>query len=113
MKLFRLHPNPSRDLKTNSEGNTRDPFTGYDVKTDFVIRAKSEEEAREIAEKNGSDELYSTFDKWLTKDTTRKELDEDEMVYYDGVWTNENLTECVELNEDGNEEVIFSNLKNG
>ena len=114
MKLFRLRPNPSRDLKTNAEGNTRDPFSGYDIKTGFVIRAESEVQAREMAEENAGDEVYATYGKWLDDDTVREELEEDEFVHYDGVWTNENLVECVELNgEDEDEEIVLSSYKRG
>ena len=113
MKLFRLRPNPSRDLKTNSEGNVRDPFSGYDIKTGFVIRAESEEKARKMAEKNAGDEVYATYGKWLDGDTVREELEEDEFVHYDGIWTNENLVECVELNGEVEEEIVLSSYKRG
>lgn len=113
MKLFRLRPNPSRDLKVNGEGNTRDPFSGYDIKIGFVIRAESEEEARKMAEENAGDEVYATYGKWLNGDTVRKELEEDEFVHYDGIWTNENLVECIELTEDEEEEIVLSSYKRG
>ncbi len=113
MKLFRLRPNPSRDLKVNDKGDVRDPFSGYDIKTGFVIRAESEEQARQIAEENAGDEIYATYGKWLNGETVREELEEDEFVHYEGVWTNDNLVECVELNGDGEEEVVLSNYKRG
>jgi len=112
MKLFHLRPNPGRDLKENSEGNARDPFTGYDIRTGFVIRAESEEQVRKIAEENAGDEIYSSHDNWLDEDTSREDLEEDEFVYYDGIWTNENLVECIEI-DDGEEEIVLSSYRRG
>jgi len=113
MKLFHLRPNPGRDLKENSEGNTRDPFRGYDIRTGFVIRAESEKQARKIAEENTGDEIYSSYDKWLDGDTSREELEEDEFIYYDGIWTNENLVECTEIDTGGEEEIVLSSYRRG
>ncbi len=113
MKLFHLRPNPGRDLKTNSEGNVRDPFTGYDIKTGFVVRAESEEMARNIAEENAGDEIYATYGKWMDENTIREELEEDGFVHYDGIWTNGNLVKCTELGEDGEEEIVLSSYRRG
>jgi hypothetical protein len=113
VKLFHLRPNPGRELKETSEGNVRDPFTGYDIRTGFVIRAESEEQARNIAAENTGDEVYSSYDKWLNEDTSREELKEDEFVYYDGIWTNENLVECTQLDAIGEEEIILSSYRRG
>ncbi len=64
-----------------------------------------------MIEENAGDEIYATYGKWSNGDTVREELEEDEFVHYEGVWTNENLVECVELSGEGEEGIVLSSYK--
>ncbi len=65
----------------------------------MVVRAPTEKEARGIAQENGMDELYEI-------EKTKRHLP---IWSPDGpipVWTNEELTSCVELSAEGPAELI-------
>lgn len=70
---------------------------GYDSYDIFVIRAESEEHAREMAQEEGADECSSGV--WNVKLS---------------FWTNPILTSCVEItSENGSEEIICSSFRAG
>lgn len=108
MKVFRLYPNPNRDLKRSPhDGDLVDPFSGYDVQKGAVVRAETEEDARTLAESNSrGDEQF-----WMKDRLHGEELDEH--VWYDGIWTNENLVKCEELTGDGEEDVLMTDFYHG
>lgn len=84
MKLYLLRP--------RENGNKSLPpwETWYDKVYGFVVRAESEESAREIANKNGGDEIA-----------------------YGDVWIDPNLSICIELTTDGPEEMIIRDFASG
>lgn len=65
--------------------------TDYDCKAGFVIRARTEESARKIANENGSDEVRSNPEFWLTPKTATAE----------------------EITSKGNEEIILTDFRAG
>lgn len=106
MKVFHLYPNPNRHLKRSPHsGDAVDPFSGYDVQCGAVVRAETEEDARTLVESNShGDEQF-----WMK---SPEEAEEDE-IFYDGIWTNENLVNCDKLTGDGGEEILMTDFRNG
>lgn len=106
MKVFRLYPNPDRDLKRSPhDGSLVDPFSGYDVQKGAVVRAETEEDARALVESSS----YGDEQFWMK---SPEEADDGE-VFYDGVWTNENLVNCEELTGEGEEDVLMTDFYHG
>lgn len=72
------------------------PWEGslVDKRIKFVIRADSEKEARELAQKDGMDELH-------TRNRDHQWHSEAQLV-----WTNPELVSCKELTADGPAEII-------
>jgi len=76
-------------------GEEKEMYWGYDCYDSFIIRAESEEEARSIAQNNGGDEIYNC-------------------VYNEiSIWTNENITSCEIVNDDGKSGIICSSFNAG
>lgn len=100
MKLFLLQKRADRhkNFVDSSEGNPIDPWEDpYDCMHSLVVRAENEEKARNIAAQLAGDE------DWVMRYGD----------YYDGVWTNPELTECEEIDGEGEEGLVVRNYKNG
>lgn len=96
MKLWLLRP-----IENNHE-NSWSKFInfGYDCTYGFVIQAESEQEARQIAQCNGSDE------------TKYWDSEKAEMVIYP-VWIDKSLSTCVELVAEGEPGIVIEDFHAG
>ena len=79
MKLWILEP--KKGLSGNS--NPWEPW--YDKAFGFIVRAETEQEAREIAEENAGDESWSGRKTWMKPE----------------------LSTCIELSEDGEKGLVL------
>jgi hypothetical protein len=90
MKLFILRPNDSIVGKTKRQGNPWDP--SWDKAFGFVIRAKTQERARDMASKNsGLENKAEGLNPWLDPE----------------------YSSCIELKSDGPEEEIMRDFMRG
>lgn len=92
MKLFKLRP--MENLAEND-----DPWVPwYDKCFGFIIRAKTEEEARKIAHKNAGDENRGEFMGEKISNTKTP-------------WLDDTYSTCVELEKDGESGVIIEDYR--
>ena len=67
----------------------KEPFSGYDVALGFVVCAKSEKKARDLAQKHGGDERRAS------------------------PWRDSRLVSCVELTPEGPEGIVLRDFRAG